>query len=164
MPELTLESTLKVAIAEVQTFIIIMAGRAIAEGWNFKKCDDAPETFKDLKARALPSKIIPVATQGCGQTIYEIADTNILFRFWHDVTHLNLDCGFNLAGESAVTSTHLDAGRAWGLSPLAMRVLEADTIGQVLYYEKHKCFVINQRAWLDSCLQYGISLALGFKH
>ena len=164
MSDLTLESVKNKAIQEVSLFVQTMAKDCIARGWTYYATSEAPESYKALKRAAISSKCIPIADYGCDKSIYGDNKINILFRFYHDVTHLELDSGFSVSGETSVIESHLADARLFGLSPLAMRILEADTIGQVLYYDKHKAFVNNQAAWLDSCLQYGIKLALGFKH
>lgn len=163
MATLTLESVKQAAIAEVAKLIEFKTLECYARGWAYLPTSNAPESFKALKASTI-GKIIPVADYGCDKSIYKSPNINIKFRFWHDVTHLELDSGFSVSGETNVIKAHLAEAKEFGLSPLAMRILEADTIGQVLYYDKYKQFVDNQEAWLDSCLTYGVSKALGFKH
>jgi hypothetical protein len=164
MPLLTLETTLAAAINEVETFVLSMAIACHHKGWRAVVSDNAPSTFKELKSQCLESKIITIERAGSDKSIYSSAYVNSCFRFYHDVTHLTLDKGFSVLGESTVIDSHKADAVKFGLSPLAMRVLEADTIGQVLYYQKHKTYVLNQRAFLDSCLQYGVKMALNFKH
>lgn len=163
MPNLILQSVKEKAIAEVAELIEVKTLECFSRGWAFRPTSEAPETFKDLKSKTV-GRVIPVADYGCDKTIYKDAGINIKFRFWHDVTHLELDQGFSVAGETSVIESHKKEALDFGLSPLAMQILEADTIGQVLYYDKFKCFVNDQEAWLDSCLQHGIKRALGFKH
>lgn len=163
MARLILESIKKQAISEVSKFIEYKTLECYSRGWAYLPTNNAPESFKALKASTL-GKIIPVADYGCNTSIYEKPEINIKFRFWHDVTHLELDEGFSVSGETSVIKCHLKEAKDYGLSPLAMEILEADTIGQVLYYNKYKEFVVNQMAFLDTCLQHGLSKALGFKH
>ena len=163
MSDLILESVKNKAIQEVAEFIKLKAKECQARGWSFVATSDAPESFKALKASVF-NGCIPVADYGCDKSIYGEPMTNIIFRFWHDVTHLELDSGFSVAGETTVIEAHLSEAREANLSPLAMRILYADTIGQVLYYDKYKQFVDCQDAWLDSCLAHGVKKALGFKH
>lgn len=167
MTNLHTEAEFDAAMDELKGFIDTMALRCILSGWSYYVTDDAPEKFKDLKARTV-GKRIPIASYGSETSIYGSgqtgADYNHKFRFWHDVTHLELDQGFSKDGERAVIDDHLAEGRAFGLSELAMKILEADTLGQVEYYFKHREFVENQRAFVDSCVQHGIRMACGFKH
>ena len=157
-----LESTKKAAISELKVFIQLKAREVEAYGWRYHTTDNAPETFSDLKERTV-NRNIPIATAGNDQTIYG-PTINTMFRFWHDVNHLELDQGFSLSGELAVIKQHLKEGQEFGLSHLALRILEADTKGQVLYYFKHKRFVKNQSAFIDTCLQLGINRAVRFNH
>ena len=163
MSNLILETTKQKAIDEVAALIEAKTLECFSRGWAFRPTDNAPESFKALKEKTIGG-VIPVADYGCDKSIYKDASINIKFRFWHDVTHLELDKGFSVSGETSVIEAHKKEALDFGLSPLAMQILEADTIGQVLYYDKFKCFVDNQAAWLDSCLKHGIKKALGFKH
>jgi len=150
------------AVKEIEMLITLKANECVGRGWNFYLTSDAPETFKDLKEQTVNMRI-PIADYGSDKSIYS-KYVNSLFRFWHDVTHLELDKGFSVDGEMAVINEHLKAGRELRLSPLAMDILEADTKGQVLYYDRHKEFVDNQKAFVDSCVQHGIRRAIAYAH
>ena len=163
MSTLYLDTELNAAKAELSAFIVYQAQSCMLEGWYYRPTSDAPENFKDLKARTV-GFVIPVADYGCDQTIYDSAHTNILFRFWHDKLHLEHDLGFNTPDENRVADLHLAAGREYGLSDLALRILEADTRGQVAYYAKHKTFVENQAAFVDSYIQHGERIACAVRH
>jgi hypothetical protein len=167
MTNLYTEAEFNSAVSELKYFMAVMSMKCTDRGWSYYVTDDAPEKFKDLKARTV-GKRIPIASYGSDTTIYGEgklgAEFNHMFRFWHDVTHLELDQGFSKDGERAVIEQHLAEGRAFGLSELAIKILEADTLGQVEYYFKHRKFVENQRAFIDSCVQHGIRLACGFEH
>lgn len=163
MANLILETTKQKAIAEVAALIELKTLECLSRGWAYRPTDNAPESFKELKAKTVGG-VIPVADYGCDKSIYKDASINIKFRFWHDVTHLELDQGFSVSGETSVIEAHMAEAKEFGLSYLALEILKADTIGQVLYYDKFKEFVNDQSAWLDSCLQHGIKKALGFKH
>jgi hypothetical protein len=163
MTTLHLDTELNAAKAELSEFIKYMASKCMIEGWAYRPTENAPETFKDLKEQT-HGFVIPVADYGCDQTIYDSAHTNILFRFWHDKLHLEHNLGFNTQDENRVADLHLQAGREYGLSDLALRVLEADTRGQVAYYAKHKKFVVNQAAFVDSYIQHGERIACAVRH
>jgi len=153
----------KLAIEELRVFITAKVEESQARGWSYKTTENAPESFKDLKAQTV-HKCMPIASYGCDTSIYGDAKTNEMFRFWHDVTHLELDEGFSKSGEYAVIKDHLQEARLYGLSALATLILKIDTMGQVDYYFRHKEFVNNQDAFLDTCLQRGMSLAIKVKH
>ena len=170
MTNLVLNTTRDAAIKELATFIEYAAHGAMVKGWTFRPTDQAPESYKALKAATVDNgtQVIPVADYGCDSTIYGKGEAgkhlNILFRFWHDVTHLELDSDFSQAGEYRVINQHLKDARAYGLSDLAMCILRADTIGQVDYYFRHGQFVGDQAAFVDSCIQHGIRKAISVKH
>lgn len=158
-----LESVKTAAIEEIKNFIAHSALDAKLRGFSFFPTDSAPEGFKALKEQTINKKI-PIANYGCETSIYGCKDTNILFRFYHDVTHLELNQGFSKAGEYAVINQHLKEMKAFGVSDLALNIFYYDTIGQVDYYFKHKAFIDNHMAFLDSCLQLGLKYALMAKH
>jgi len=158
-----LESHKTAAIEEIKSFIVHSANECKKRGFSFFPTDKAPEGFKALKEQTI-NKNIPIANYGCDTSIYGCKDTNILFRFYHDVTHLELNQGFSKAGEYAVIEQHLKELKEWGASSLAIEIFYFDTIGQVDYYFKRKAFIDNQMAFLDSCLQLGLKYALMAKH
>lgn len=163
MTTLYLDAELKAAKQELSAFIKLMAHECMAQGWAYRPTENAPETFADLKAQT-HGFVIPIADYGCENTIYDSAHTNILFRFWHDKIHLEEGLGFNTDHENKVADIHLKAARLHRLSPLAVKILEADTKGQVAYYAKHKDFVGNQSAFVDSYLQHGERIACAVRH
>lgn len=153
----------KLAIQELSIFIDDMATRCKSDGWNYFTTEKAPESFKALKRQTI-GNILPIANYGCDTSIYGNAAINERFRFWHDVTHLKLDEGFSKKGEYAVIEQHLKEAEEYGLSPLAIAILRIDTKAQVDYYFRHKEFVQNQDAFLDTCLQRGSDIAIKCKH
>lgn len=158
----TLEIERDKAIQELKVFLTLKAKECIGRGWNYYLTEDAPETFRELKERS-KGLTIPIASYGSDSSIYG-NHVNSLFRFWHDVTHLELDEGFSVDGELKVIGQHLKEAKEFRLSPLTMDILKADTEGQVLYYDRHKEFVRNQSAFIDSCLQHGIGVAVAYEH
>lgn len=151
------------AIREISSFIMAKANECYAKGWCYFTDSDAPETYKALKEHK-KSKLIPIASYGSSTSIYGCKEVNEMFRFWHDVVHLELDIDFSKKGESRVAREHIKQGQAYGLSSLALSILHADTKGQIDYYFRHKEFVGNQDAFVDSCLKHGISTAIKVKH
>lgn len=99
---------------------------------------DAPGDFTTLRRAyvrsCLSGEPLPVSDEHSAETIYGQAASNHAFRFWHDVTHIRVGCGFDLDGEIAVATAHLDVLRAagWGPGSLEYHLLHADTLGQVL--------------------------------
>lgn len=164
MTTLILESEVNSAILELENFIMEMTQDCLKKGWAARVSGNAPSNFKELKKQSLKSKIINVEQAGSENCIYSHALINSCFRFYHDVTHLECGHGFDIHGETIIAETHERHGKEYGLSKLALKVLEAETLGQILYYENHSKFVVNQRAFIDSCLRKGIETAVKFKH
>ena len=151
------------ALEELKSFIELRADVCLGRGWSYFSTNKAPESFKALKERTL-NKHIPIADYGSDTSIYGSKKINTLFRFWHDVTHIELNQGFSKAGEYAVIEQHLKEAKEAGLSSLAQYILDIDTRGQVDYYFRHKEFVVTQDAFLDTCLKHGITKAIKVKH
>lgn len=157
MREQILEKDFNQAVEELRVFLEIMAKAAELRGWTYYATSDAPESYKDLKAMT-KNKCIPIADYGSDTSIYG-KDINTLFRFYHDVTHLEQDWPFSEKGETLTVEKHRQDGIEYGLSPLALRILWADTYGQVRYYYRNKRFVNNQLDFVWMCLQVGIGKA-----
>ncbi len=159
----------KAAVNELEQFIEKMKQECAYRGWGFWQVPEgkSPESFEALKFSVIEvggGKNFPVLADSCDQTIYSKPEYNVWFRFWHDVTHLELNLGFGFDEEIKVAGAHLNAAREYGLSSLAQAILKADTVGQVTYYYQRKEFVENQEAFVMSCLQHGIPTACRLKH
>lgn len=152
-----LETGFNKAVDELKVFLAAMADKCINRGWSFCSTSEAPESFKDLKAMS-EGKRIPIADYGSDTSIYG-KEINTLFRFWHDVTHLENDWSFSKEGETNTAKQHQEDAEEYGLSPLALSILWADTYGQVEYYFSNKRFVNNQLDFVYMCLQVGIKQA-----
>ena len=152
-----LQSDFDLAIGELKLFLQTMAFRAQQRGWSYYATSDAPESYKDLKDMT-KDKCIPIADYGSDSSIYG-KEIHTLFRFYHDVTHLENDWSFNQESETLTADKHREDGIAYGLSPLALQILWADTFGQVQYYFRNKRFVNNQLDFVWMCLQVGINKA-----
>ncbi len=144
---------------ELKQFITDMAMHCIKQGYAFNVTDKAYDSFKQLKADYEVNGKLTISSTGSESAIYG-ESVNILFRFYHDVTHIKLDRGFNTASELAVVAVHMDDARVYGLSPDACAMLYADTAGQVLYYAKHKTFINDQAAFITDLLERGSDYAL----
>lgn len=116
--------------------------------------DDAPESYQELRRRFALMDSIPVANYGCENSLYDFfggdQTANMEFRAVHDWIHVMNDLKFNTGDEITVAEHHLMFAMKYGLSPLALQLLEIDTAGQVLYYDKHGEFVKNQSNFVMS--------------
>lgn len=107
-------------------------------------CDNAPETFEDLRRAFATLGYIPVSTIGCETSIYGDARVNLAFRAWHDATHLEHGLGFNPNDEVAVA--HIQCASAGIARDRAL--LWADIAGQVRYFEAFGEFPNDQKAFV----------------
>ena len=158
------EQAFKSAVNEIETMLDAKVLELILRGWSYYLTEDAPETW-DALMKYKASKRLPIASHSSDSAIYSSADYNYKFRFWHDVTHLELNADFSYEGEILTAEKHLKEGQEWGLSELAIDILKADSVGQVEYYHHHDgLFVDNQEAFVQSCLRLGIRKAIAYKH
>jgi len=150
------------ALNELEDYIIDKAEDLKLAGWSYFPTAKAPESFRDL-ARSSRNGKIPVANYGCEKTIFKDAHTNVLSRFWHDVTHLEQGLGFSFYEELDVIQRQIDQARADGLSFTARVLLNFDMAGQVYYYDTHREFVKDQYQFVMYCMAYGLDAALEHK-
>ncbi len=119
-------------------------------GFGWRPVPDAPSQFSALKraylASAVTSQPLPVSDEHSTETIYVSSDINYAFRFWHDITHIRIDQGFDWSGELAVGMAHLAVLTAagWGEGTPEYELLRADTLGQVLCSEATGEFPVDQ--------------------
>lgn len=84
-----------------------------------------------------------------GNTIYDSAYYNTLFRAWHDFHHIDKQLPFTPAGEAAVTTyqkldiDELNLPKAF--SDYAKLILDAEITEQINYYTEHGDFAHDQR-------------------
>ncbi len=136
----------------------------------FQAVEDAPETFKDLKAWAdahgfdpetrKHNPVMPVYAGGSDATISGSAEGNHVFRAWHDCIHLQHGLGFSKADELAVAAIHCEQLRAIRAPQSVINAVWCDAAGQVLHYYKYRKFVKDQAAFVEECLNTGIHYAL----
>ena len=141
------------AVLELEALFITIEAELIDCGYSWYPTSKAPETFEDLKKEADIGFVIPIANYGCNQTIYSSEHMNQLFRFWHDVIHLELNENFQEQGELAVALVHKQQARERGLSQLAIDILWADTYGQVQYYNSFGKFVEDQKDFVKRYIE-----------
>ena len=153
----------KAAISELQNLIVSEALECQRRGWWFYITDHAPETWDELSAFK-QGKLIPVASYGSEKTIYDSPMFNYLFRFWHDVLHLETGYDLSYEGEMAVAQMHVNCAINAGLSQLAVDIMAIDTKGQVEYYRRRHAFVDDQEAFMYSALRVGYKTACAIKH
>lgn len=113
--------------------------------------DNAPSTYRQLKAHLGAGKTMVVAHEGSEATIFGDAAANWAFRAWHDWTHWKGGFDFSLYGESATCNMQIDCLLAfYGVNAATMKwrdYLIAEIIGQRRYYERYKAYLSDQRAF-----------------
>ena len=157
-----LQRDFDLAVNELKGFLLSMASICMRKGWGYELTDNAPESYEDLKKQS-KNKVIPIASYGSDRTIYGDKSMNTLFRFYHDVIHLENGFSFSEKGETLTAKQHLKDATLYRLSPLACSILWADTYGQVRYYFTHRQFVNNQLDFVWNCIQHGIQKAIRVK-
>lgn len=121
---------------------------------GFDVAEDAPNSFTALKAEFQERGQITVYSGNSQDTIFGNVRINHMARAWHDWAHLSLGADFSVAGETAACELQcrqlidhlgLEEGKR------AANILQAEVIGQVAYYQRHKRYVRRQK---DFVLQY----------
>ena len=123
---------------------------------GFDIAENAPSTYAELKAHLDAGNRMLVCSGGCDDTIYAHEKVNHAFRAWHDWCHWRGGHDFSVAGETAVY--HIQCQHLvmlYGDNPATRRwrgILYAEVVGQRLYYETHKRYVTDQRAFVEQFL------------
>jgi hypothetical protein len=135
--------------------ILSIAARLFPDG--FEVSPDAPGTYKALKAHLDTGKRLVVYDGGCEGTIYANPKVNHALRAWHDYSHWKGEHDFSVEGECAVfvmQRRHLlylygdtEQTRRW------INILNAEVVGQRLFYERHKRFVEDQRGFIEAYMK-----------
>ena len=142
-------------VAELAKAFEHMRNKYIKKGTTYNVTDKPMNGYRAMQAQYDTTNHITVSSEGCDTAIYGTVP-NIAFRFWHDCVHCELRQDFSYHGEQAVILYQWDELKAYGISDGALAIFEADTIGQVCYYYKHKEFVKDQARFITACLTQGI--------
>jgi hypothetical protein len=101
-------------------------------------------------------RLFPVYDGGCANTVFKDPVGNMLFRAWHDLTHLSLGKDLSYAGEHAVAlfqAEFFDEG--------CKDICLADTLGQLNFHAfTNGGFVENQRQFVYDYLTIGEERAI----
>lgn len=121
-----------------------------------------PATYAELRSqyrmlRVCRARYFPVLSTHCEDVIYDSAHVNKLYRAWHDLTHIELDRGFDFHSELAVArfkSQRIPVG------PLR-DIMLADAVGESEFAEATGGkFPRRQRDWAFDYVQWGFLDAL----
>ena len=143
------------AVRELEQLILSRCEDLMFEGWTYNLREGNYNSFQEMLDECKVTQHIQISTTGGSTAIYK-GDFNELLRFWHDVIHIKLNLDFYLESEILVAAHQIAECLAYGLPDLSISILEADVIGQSLYYKNHGEFVKNQTVFIEDCLGLGI--------
>ena len=123
---------------------------------GFDVSADTPSTYRQLRAHLDAGNRMVVYNGGSDGTIYADPEVNYAMRAWHDWAHYRHNNDFSVGGEAANCAVQCAQLRElYGDCPTTARwceILRAEIIGQRLYYERHKRYVNDQRAFVEAYL------------
>ena len=129
--------------------------------------DDAPSTYAELKPyydALVAGDPIPVYDGGSAYSIYSQPSINHAWRAYHDGIHLVHELGFNLEDEMQACEVQIGHMKQYSdeydFGEEDYAAVRADIVGQAMYYAKHKRYVTNQAAFVQSCLDRGIAATI----
>jgi len=129
---------------------------------GFDTSPDAPDSLRRLKAEMAARGRITVYSESSDSTVFDCREVNQAFRAWHDWCHLVLDAPFNLEGETRACreqERHIFARYGDGDTGQELAaLLRAEVIGQAKYYQLHKRYIQNQRAFAVDYMAHGDSI------
>jgi hypothetical protein len=149
--------------SELVSAISSQSAEAVGFGWRASSV--APSSLAEVQFEARLSRAtgLPfrVSSLHCDQVVLS-ASVNQAFRFWHDMTHLQVGTSFDTVGEIEVGQRQLEQFEQLGVSPrsLVWRLLFADTIGQTRCVSMISRFPYNQRRFTLDYLYYGLDTAI----
>ena len=127
---------------------------------------NAPATSQQLRGAYARSQRtgdpLPVSNQYCDDTIYAEPSDNVCYRFWHDVTHVQLGLSFGLDDELELAIHHLDVLHAAGFprGSLESDLLKTDLLGQIYLVGIAGRFPFNQGEFTRTCIELGLEAGL----
>jgi len=159
------------AIAELEAFYVEQEEILFEEGYSYYATDsdevdlDDYPTFLANVSWISEEGVMVAIYSGHGETaIYEDEMSNIRFRFWHDIVHLEHNLSFSHEDEQKAAMIMMIEAEHAGLSQLARRILAAETSGMNIYFKTRKDFPKNQAGFIDSCLRVGAKIASKVVH
>lgn len=141
-------------------------------GFRIAPRNDAPDTWEELqrvhRIAAATHLLLPIYDGHTDKTIYTTPEANIMARFWHDMTHLELNRDFTRSGETAVAVSQyhvaVDVGVMLGIPfgrvAQAALLIYRDTVAQVDYVERFGVFPDDQEDYMRDWWDKGTTIAL----
>lgn len=160
LPNVQRTNQLTVARERLSSFVKRMAHECTRRsGINYEESDaKSCESWEATKAMFQQAQTLNqpvyVRKSDSENSIYTSEAANWAFRFWHDYLHYKHDLTFSFIDEVLVGQFQVSATeREFGEESLEAKLMAADTIGQVLYYQMHGEFVANQLSFVTSAIQ-----------
>lgn len=161
------EAQLQAACETLTTFVWerALATRA-RTGVDWAFAPDAPNTYKELRQAWQHSLStgapLPVLNDHSESVIFTEPEGNYVYRYWHDVTHLERERNFSNPHELDMASFHLWDAEQHGLTrgSLPWRLLHADAVGNVLHWAVYREYVRDQKVFILNAVRYGLDAAL----
>lgn len=127
---------------------------------------DAPNTYEELRRvweRSVGTgEPLPVLNDHSESVIFTAPEGNFMYRYWHDVTHLERERNFTNPHELDMAQFHLWDAEQHGLArgSLPWRLLHADAIGNVLHWSIYHEYVRDQKVFILNAVRFGLDAAL----
>lgn len=135
--------------------ILTMSRRLFPTGFDVS--ESAPATYRELKSHLDAGNRMVVYNGGCEGTIYADTEVNYAFRAWHDWCHWRGAHDFSERGEASVCAMQsLQLLELYGDGSQTARwikILQAEVVGQRLYYQRHKRYVDDQQGFVEAYLE-----------
>lgn len=139
---------------QLNSAILEVAARVFPDGFDVS--DDAPGTWKELKAHLDAGKRMLVYSGGSESTIYIDPAVNFAFRAWHDHLHWVNNYDFSVDGEVGVCAEQCRVLASMAKDELQAarwcKIIQAEVIGQKLYHRLHDRFPDDQRGFVQAYL------------
>lgn len=131
---------------ELNCAVLKIANRLFPTGFDVS--DDAPESLTELVGIIENTGRMVVSDANSESTIFGSVEVNCAFRAWHDWCHWKGRFPFTLEGERQAYEMqieHLKTVGCWSAGVEAL--LDIEINGQAAYFEEHKEFPEDQRAF-----------------
>ena len=122
----------------------------------FRVVDDAPSSYKSMRAFYHDHGYFGINGQASNKTIYSSALKNIQFRAIHDQMHYTHKLTFSFKDEKILSQLTAQKVRSWawdnGFTAFqcsnVYKLVNAEIKGQIEFYEKNKQFIDDQSAYI----------------
>lgn len=138
--------------------------RRLLFGWA--PTHDAPNRYEDLVAAFWLShkegRPLPVSDENTSSVVFGSPDANMAYRYLHDVGHVEMELSFSSSDEYDLARWQMRRFERAGFSSadLEWHLLQADALGQVMYYALTKQYVLDQLQFALDCVRHVLSTGL----